>query len=206
MPDPSSFDPLYADPLYLEALRRFHDVRSLARNSGLREPDAMTLATADASGRPMARTVLLRGVDERGFTFFTNSQSRKGRQLAGNPRAALCLYWDALAQQVLIEGAVEIVSAAESDAYFASRARDSQIGAWASLQSQPLDDRATLLRRVAEYDQKYAQGHVPRPPHWHGYRVAPDRIEFWTSKPARLHERVVYEREEQGWVKRLLFP
>lgn len=195
-----------SDPLLSEALHLFQDLRAEARQLPLREPDAMTLATADAAGRPSARTVLLRVVDEGGFAFFSNSESRKGRQLAENSRAALCLYWDPLARQVLIEGSVEKLPDAESDEYFSSRPRESQIGAWASHQSRPLDSRETLLRRVAEYERLYANRLVPRPEHWHGYRVVPDRIEFWTSQPARLHERVVYERQAAGWVKFLLYP
>jgi pyridoxamine 5'-phosphate oxidase len=167
---------------------------------------AVALATADAEGRPSARMVLLRRFDQRGFIFFTNSHSKKGRELAANPRAALCFYWDELEEQVRVQGAVAQVSDPESNAYWRSRTRESQIGAWASLQSEKLDDRATLEARNAEFERQFANQNVPRPEHWYGYRVAPDSIEFWKNRPARLHERLIYERTDNGWQKRLLYP
>ena len=191
---------------YAEALRRFHELLDRARQSPLREPMAMTLATADAQGRPSARTVLLKQADARGFVFYGNLDSRKGQQLAANPRAALCLFWQPLMEQVLVEGAVEPVADGEADAYWATRDRESQIGAWASLQSRPLDSRRTLEARLAQYAQQYAGRAVPRPPRWSGFRVTPDRIEFWSSRPHRLHERVLYQKEGADWRVTLLYP
>lgn len=192
--------------VYAEALRRVRALLEQARHADLHEPTAVTLATADAQGRPSARTVLLKEVTERGFIFYTNSESRKGRELAANPRAALCFFWQPLMEQVMVEGAVERVSDEEADAYWATRDRQSQIGAWASLQSQRLTRRATLLARVARYAAQFARRPVPRPPHWLGYRVVPDRIEFWSSRPHRLHERTVYQTDGHCWVSRLLYP
>ncbi len=194
------------DACFREALERFQDLLERAEHIGLREPTAMTLATANAQGRPWARMVLLRGVDERGFVFYTNSHSEKGRQLAVNPQAALCFYWEALGEQARIQGRVEPTPPEESDAYWAKRSRESQLGAWASDQSQTLSSRAELEQRVAEFTQRFAGGEVPRPEHWIGYRVVPDRIEFWQSQPARLHDRLVYERAETGWRLRRLYP
>lgn len=193
--------------LYRDALNRLQTLLERAAATGLPEPHAMTLATCDRQGRPMARTVLVRGIDERGLTFYTNLGSRKARQLGDNPRAALCFYWPPLAQQVLVEGSVQPVVAAEADAYFASRPRESQIGAWASRQSEPLPSRFTLLRRVVRQAARFGVQPVPRPPFWSGFRVAPERIEFWSNRPARLHERVCYERGEDGtWGRYLLYP
>ena len=169
-------------------------------------PTAVALATADASGAPSVRMVLLKGFDERGFVFYSNTESRKGRELAENPRAALCLHWTTLARQVRIEGAVTPVSAEEADAYYASRARDSRIGAWASKQSTAMSGRFDLEVAVAKYAAKYAIGDVPRPPFWSGYRIAAERLEFWTDKPFRLHERLIYERDGEGWRNQILFP
>ena len=179
-----------------------------ARASGDREPTAMTLATADTDGRVSARIVLLKGVDAEGFRFFTNYESLKGAQLAAHPQVALCFHWKLLREQVQarIEGDVTALPSAESDAYFASRPRGSQIGAWASLQSQALPDRATFERRIAEFEQRFEGGPVPRPPHWGGYLVKPDRIEFWYGALHRLHERIFYVKESGVWERSLLYP
>jgi pyridoxamine 5'-phosphate oxidase len=170
------------------------------------EPTAMTLATVDDSGRPSARTVLLKDADSGGFVFYTNLNSRKGKQLAGNPAVSLVFWWRETAEQVLVEGMAEAVSVVEADAYFASRPRGSQIGAWASLQSQPLDSRQTLVERVAEIEARYAGREVPRPEHWSGFRVRPYRVEFWYGREYRLHERVCYQACEDGWQESLLYP
>lgn len=198
--------PSIIDPVYAEALARFSQSFERYKATQPAEPTAMTLATADASGRPAARVVLLKDFDPRGFTFFTNMTSRKGRQLLSNPRAALCFLWLAVETQVNVEGAVEMVSEADADAYWTTRPRDSQIGAWASLQSRPLDARSTLEDRVKDLSRRYDQGPVPRPPHWTGFRVMPERIEFWNMRPFRLHDRTLYEKAASGWTKGLLYP
>jgi pyridoxamine 5'-phosphate oxidase len=179
-----------------------------AQDCGLKEPTAMMLATVDADGKPSARMVLLKGYDTRGFVFYTNLESRKGRQLRANPHAALCFHWMPRGRQVRVEGKVSLVAEAEADTYFASRARDSQIGAWASKQSALLDGMFALERRVAKYALKFGIGKVPRPDFWSGYRLAPERIEFWQHRPSRLHERLVFERGEceESWTKQRLFP
>ena len=177
-----------------------------ATRSEPNDPNAMALATADAEGRPSVRMVLLKGVDARGFVFYTNLESRKGQQLQANANAALCFHWKSLRRQVRVEGAVEPVTAAEADAYFDSRARDSRIGAWASRQSRPMEGRWELEKRVAQYAAKFGLGHVPRPEHWSGFRVLPARIEFWTDKPFRLHERIEFLRSGDGWTTQRLFP
>jgi pyridoxamine 5'-phosphate oxidase len=172
----------------------------------LPDPTAMSLATVSPDGAPSVRIVLLKGVDERGFVFYTNLNSRKGRELTVTPRAALCFYWPALDVQVRIEGTIEPVSDAEADAYFASRARESQIGAWASLQSEELSSMDALRARVAEMEARFANEPVPRPPHWSGRRVKPSSIEFWHAGEHRLHERRRYERDGNRWTMRRLFP
>ena len=196
------------DPLLAEAMATFTDLLAQAREAGDPEPTAMTLATADDQGRPSARTVLLKAFDERGFVFYTNFDSRKGQQLTHNPNAALLLLWKTLREQVQVkvEGTVEPVSLAEADAYFASRPRPSQIGAWASLQSQTLPSRETFEARVTAFEKKFEGGDVPRPPHWSGFRVVPERIEFWYGARYRLHDRHHYERIGESWTKRLLYP
>ena len=194
--------------LYQEAIGTFRNLLVEATRAGDPEPTAMSLATTDANGRVAVRIVLLKSVDERGFVFYSNYESAKAEQLAARARAALCFLWKTLRDgvQVRVEGEVERVSDAESDAYFGSRPRDSQIGAWASLQSQTLPSRAALDTRVAEFEKKFAGGPVPRPPHWGGYRVVPDMIELWYGHRHRLHDRMRYERRDGTWSKRLLYP
>jgi pyridoxamine 5'-phosphate oxidase len=196
------------DALYKTALETFNALLEQAQQSQDPEPTAMTVATVGADGRPAARTVLLKTVDERGFVFFTNFNSRKGKHLAANPQAALLFHWKHLQEgvQVKIEGTVEPVSAAEADAYFAVRPRGSQIGAWASLQSQTLASRELFEQRVAEVEKQYEGIDVPRPPHWSGFRVVPERMEFWYGARFRLHERQCYERVDGVWTQVMLYP
>ncbi len=177
-----------------------------ARKSEPADPNAMSLATVDAEGRPSSRMVLLKGADARGFVFYTNYQSRKGRDLLATRRAALCFHWKSLKRQVRIEGSAEPVAAEEADAYFASRARGSQIGAWASLQSQPLGGKLDLTGRVARYAAQFGVRAVPRPPHWSGFRIVHERIEFWQDGRFRLHDRLVYTRDGAGWTTATLYP
>jgi pyridoxamine 5'-phosphate oxidase len=172
------------------------------------EPNAhaMTLATATAEGRPSARVVLLKGLDKRGFVFYTNLESRKSEELFANPHAALCFLWKSLNRQVRVEGPVEQVGDNEADAYFASRPRDSQLGAWASDQSRALENRALLERRVEGFSRRFAEGTVPRPAYWSGFRVVPQRVEFWQERLYRLHDRLLFIREGEGWRRERLFP
>jgi pyridoxamine 5'-phosphate oxidase len=179
-----------------------------AREKEVNDPDAMTLATVDADGLPDARMVLLKALEPRGFTFYTNSESAKGLELGSNMKAALVFHWKSLRRQVRVRGPVEIVTTAEADAYFASRPRDSRIGAWASKQSRPLESRFALEKAVAREAARFGLGEVPRPPHWNGYRVMPVQIEFWQDRPFRLHDRVTFRREapEGAWLKDRLYP
>jgi pyridoxamine 5'-phosphate oxidase len=192
-----------------EPFERFGELLDGAGRRGLPEPTAMSLATADAAGRPSVRMVLLKGYDERGFVFYTNLESRKARELTENPFAALCFHWVAMETQVRIEGRAEPVSGAEADAYYATRPRGSRIGAWASAQSRPLAAYAELETRVKELEARYGEGDIPRPPFWSGFRVVPERIEFWFGRPNRLHERDLYTRldgDPHRWRKELLYP
>ncbi|MFN3808049.1 pyridoxamine 5'-phosphate oxidase [Asticcacaulis sp.] len=177
-----------------------------ARGKEPNDPNAMTVATVDADGMPDARMVLLKDFDRQGFVFYTNTESAKGRQILEARKAALLFHWKSLRRQVRIRGTVELVSDAEADEYFASRARNSQIGAWASEQSRPLESRFALEKRVAEYGLKFGIGAVPRPPYWTGFRIVPTEMEFWRDKPFRLHDRLKFERVGDGWVKSKLYP
>ncbi len=171
-----------------------------------KEPNAMTIATVDSDGMPSARVVLMKDVDEAGFVFYTNTLSQKGRELATHPKACLNFYWKSLDRQVRIRGEVLAVTDAEADAYFASRDRESQVGAWASHQSQELPDRDVLKQRVKEFEVKYEDQEVPRPPHWSGYRVDPEHMEFWQGLPFRLHHRETYVKENDAWRMYLQYP
>lgn len=189
-----------------DPIQRFQDWFAEAKDAEPDLPNAVAVATADTSGRPSVRMVLLKDVDQRGFVFYTNFESRKGRELAANSRAALLFHWKSLQRQVRIEGPATPVSDEEADAYFATRARGAQIGAWASDQSRVMDGRLDLEKRVAMFGAKFGFGKVPRPPHWSGYRVAPETIEFWSEGTFRLHEREVYTKDGDTWRVDRLFP
>ena len=189
-----------------DPIRQFQAWFEQALSAEVPEANAMTLATSTADGRPSARVVLLRGCDERGFTFFTNYQSRKGRELDANPHAALVFFWPELERQVRVEGRVVLTTEEESDAYYHSRPSGARIGAWASPQSEVIPDRSTLERAVEELEARHAHGPIPRPPHWGGYRVVPEVVEFWQGRPSRLHDRIRYRRQDEGWVVERLAP
>ena len=193
-----------ADPI-----ERFRQVYALAEKIDraiIREPNAMALGTVEEGGQPAVRIVLLKAFDERGFVFYTNYEGRKGRHLLAHPKAALCFYWAPIDIQVRVEGTVTRVTDEEADAYFATRHRVSQIGAWASRQSEPLETPSALDERMAKYEKKFEGRDVPRPDYWSGFRVSPDRIEFWKGRPNRLHERHLYTKAGKGWKIETLYP
>ena len=189
-----------------EPLRLFGEWLADATKSEINDPNALALATVDADGLPDVRMVLLKGYDERGFVFYTNFESAKGREILGSMKAAMCFHWKSLRRQVRVRGPVEVVSDAEADEYYASRPRGSRIGAWASKQSRPLEGRFALEKAVAEYTARYPIGDIPRPPHWSGFRILPQQIEFWHDRPFRLHDRVVFTLKDGAWDKTRLYP
>lgn len=192
------------DPIarFLDLLRRAHGIDRVL----LPDPTACCLATVGPDGQPSARMLLLKAADERGFVFYTNYESRKGSELLAHPLAALCFHWAPLEVQVRVEGPVEPVSSTEADEYFASRPRGSQLGAWASSQSRPIEREGDLESRLEEFERRFANQAVPRPPHWSGFRLRPVHIEFWRNQPSRLHERHLYTREGGGWRFATLYP
>jgi pyridoxamine 5'-phosphate oxidase len=198
--------PLELEDLDPDPIVQFGRWMEEALGAGLVLPNTMTLATATPNGRPSARMVLLKGFDHEGFVFYTNYESRKGRELSGNPWAALVFYWARLERQVRVEGRVERLPAEDSDAYFASRPLESRLGAWASRQSAPLSSRAELEDAVAELEERHASGEVPRPPHWGGWLVRPESIELWQGRPNRLHDRFLYTRRDDDWDRVRLYP
>ncbi len=206
MPDTHSPAPPRPVPVVDDPIGLFQDWLAEAGTTEPNDPNAVALATSTPDGHPSVRMVLLKGVDAAGFVFYTNGQSRKGGELATNPHVALLFHWKTLRRQVRVEGPISPVTEAEADAYFASRARISRLGAIASDQSRPLVDRAELERRVAEYDSRYPGDTVPRPPHWSGFRVRPDALEFWQDMPFRLHDRRVYSRQGERWGSQALYP
>ena len=192
-----------------DPITHFQSWLSEAEKSEPNDPTAVALATADSNGMPNVRMVLLKAADQQGFVFYTNFESAKGDELVVNPQAALCFHWKSLRRQVRVQGSIEVVADQEADDYFASRAKDSQIGAWASQQSRALENRFALEKAVARFAAKHALGAVPRPPYWSGYRLVHEKIEFWTDKPFRLHDREVFYRDlrsDNGWRKEKLYP
>ena len=190
-----------------EPLKLFGEWLDDATKAEINDPNAMALATVDEDGLPDVRMVLLKGFDEKGFVFYTNFESAKGREILATRKAALCFHWKSLRRQVRVRGAVDVVTDAEADEYYASRPRGSRIGAWASKQSRPLESRFALEKAVAEYTARHAVGDIPRPPHWSGFRIRPQQIEFWHDRPFRLHDRVVFTPDGGGgWDKARLYP
>jgi pyridoxamine 5'-phosphate oxidase len=207
VPEPPTYgQPLREEDLDPDPFRQFDVWFRAAREAGVREPEAMTLATATPDGLPSARMVLLKGYGPQGFDLYSNTESRKGRELAANPRAALVVYWEALGRQVRVEGTVERLSVEEAEAYFRSRPLGSRLGAWASRQSEVIAGREEIERRLAEMEERFAAGEPPLPPWWGGYRVRPEVIEFWQHRESRLHDRLRYRREDGFWVVERLSP
>ena len=189
-----------------DPIKLFEEYYSSALKLDVNEPTSMTLATASSDGRVSARIVLLKHYDHQGFCFYTNITSNKGKQLKENPKAALCFYWDELDRQVRIEGKIERVSESEADAYYSSRARNSQIGAWASKQSKIMENEGDLQERIKELEEQFEGGDIPRPPFWSGFRLVPDYIEFWDKEDFRLHRRILFTKENGSWVRDILYP